>query len=162
MSATDLERRLARLEDIEAIRLLKARYARFCDEDYDPEALAPLFTEDAVWDGGVLGRYEGREAIRAFFSNASKLMPFAIHHVTNPEIEVGVGGDGDRAEGRWLLWQPCVHAEGDQALWMAGGYLDSYRREAGEWRFADVKIELKMLSPYEAGWSRARMVEVPA
>ena len=158
MSKQGIEERLARLEDIEAIRLLKARYARFCDDDYNPEALAPLFTENAIWDGGPLGRFEGREAIRTFFSNAASVMPYAIHHVTNPEIEVA----GDRAEGRWLLWQPCVHAEGDQALWMAGAYHDQYRREAGEWRFADVQITLKMLSPYEAGWSQARMIEVPA
>lgn len=158
MSERTIEERLGRLEDIEAIRLLKARYARFCDDDYNAEALAPLFTDDAIWDGGVLGRFEGRDAIRSFFSNAASVMPFAIHHVTNPEIAV----DGDSAEGRWLLWQPCVHAEGDQALWMAGSYSDRYRREAGEWKFADVQIALTMMSPYEAGWSRARMIEVPA
>ena len=45
---------------------------------------------------------------------------------------------------------------------MAGSYSDEYRRENGKWHFADVKIDLKMLSPYEAGWSQARLIEVPA
>lgn len=158
MSETTLEARIRTLEDIEAIRNLKARYARYCDDDYDADALAPLFTEDAVWDGGMLGRCEGREAIRTFFGGTARVMPYAIHHVTNPEIEVA----GDEATGKWLLWQPCIHAEGNQALWMAGGYADRYRRENGEWRFAEVLISLKMLSPYEAGWAQARLVEVPA
>ena len=155
MNGPSVEARLKRLEDIEEIRLLKARYARFCDDDYNANLLAPLFSEDAVWDGGALGHCEGREAIHDFFSKASSAIPFAIHHVTNPEIIV----DGDQAEGRWLLWQPCIHSNGDQALWMAGGYQDQYQREDGEWRFKDVRIELNMLSPYEAGWAQARMVE---
>ena len=45
---TDLETRLRRLEDIEAIRVLKARYCERCDDGYDVAALMPLFTEDAV------------------------------------------------------------------------------------------------------------------
>jgi len=160
MSAHDLETRIRRLEAIEAIRLLKARYARFCDDAYNAELIAPLFAEEAIWDGGVLGRYEGRQAIREFFSNASSVMPFAIHHITNPEIEIDASGD--RATGRWRLWQPCIHAVGEQALWMAGSYRDRYRREGDGWVFEDVLINLEMLSPYEAGWSAARMVEVPA
>jgi len=158
MSEPNLEERIQRLEDIEALKQLKARYAGYCDDDYDADRLAPLFTEDAIWDGGALGRCEGREGIREFFAGASRLIPFAIHHVTNPILEI----DGDRATGRWYLWQPCVHSAGDQALWMAGRYDDSYRRENGEWRFAHVKIELNMLSPYEVGWSQSRMIEVPS
>lgn len=158
MSDGNLEARVRRLEDIEALKQLKARYAAYCDADYDAERLAPLFTADAVWDGGAMGRYEGREAIRAFFSSASRAVPFAIHHVSNPILEI----DGDRATGRWYLWQPCTFAQGDQALWMAGRYDDVYRRESDGWRFAHVTVELRMLSPYEAGWARTPMIEVPA
>ena len=64
MDLADLERRVRALEDIEAIKQLKYRYADACDRGYDADALADLFTEDAVWDGGLFGRYEGREAIR--------------------------------------------------------------------------------------------------
>jgi ketosteroid isomerase-like protein len=158
MATPTLEQRIQRLEDIDALKQLKSRYALYCDDDYDAARLAPLFTSDAVWDGGVLGRFEGREAIRTFFSGAAAVMPFSIHHVTNSILEI----DGDHATGQWHLWQPCVHAVGDTALWMAGRYHDTYvREEDGEWRFAKVVIELRMLSPYEAGWSKARMIEVP-
>jgi len=157
MAEDDFAARLRWLEDIERLKQLKHRYAAYCDDAYDAERLAPLFTEDAVWDGGVLGRYEGREAIRAFFAGTSNVVPFAIHHVTNPILEV----DGDRATGRWYLWQPVVFARGDQALWLAARYDDVYRREPGGWRFAHVKLDLRMLSPYEQGFAKARVIDVP-
>jgi ketosteroid isomerase-like protein len=62
-----MERRLQLLEDAEAIRNLKARYAALCDNQYDADGIAKLFTEEAVWESPGLGRFEGREAIRNFF-----------------------------------------------------------------------------------------------
>src|ERR1700760_2863105 len=61
-----IERRLQVLEDAEAIRNLKARYAALCDNQYDADGIANLFTEGAVWESPGLGRFEGREAIRKF------------------------------------------------------------------------------------------------
>ena len=75
----ELENRVRTLEDTDAIRNLKARYAELCDDNYDPDGLAALFVEDAVWESGSLGRFEGREAIRDFFRGASKIFTFAIH-----------------------------------------------------------------------------------
>lgn len=153
----NIEERMQRIEDIEALRQLKHRYCAYCDDSYDAARLAPLFTEDAVWDGGPMGRFVGRAAIHEFFAGCSKLVPFAIHHVTNAILQV----DGDCATGEWLLWEPIVFAQGDQALWMAGRYLDQYRRVDGEWRFAHVKIDLRMLSPYELGFAKVRVAEIP-
>ena len=61
-----LERRLQALEDTEAIRNLKARYAALCDDHYDADGIAELFSEDAIWESPALGRFEGREMIRIF------------------------------------------------------------------------------------------------
>ena len=55
-----MERRLQALEDAEAIRNLKARYAALCDNQYDADGIAMLFTEDALWESPGLGRFEGR------------------------------------------------------------------------------------------------------
>jgi limonene-1,2-epoxide hydrolase len=90
-----LEQRGQVLEDVNAIRHLKARYAVYCDDQYNPDALAALFTEDAVWESQGLGRFAGREAIRAFFRGASRLFPFAIHSSLNGQIDVQ--GDTARA-----------------------------------------------------------------
>ena len=54
MATETLEERLQRIEDIEAIRLLKHRYCAFCDDNYDADGIAALFTENAVWDAGPL------------------------------------------------------------------------------------------------------------
>jgi transposase-like protein len=53
----ELERRVRALEDAEAIRNLKAEYAAFCDDQYNPDAIAALFTEDAVWQRCVVHFY---------------------------------------------------------------------------------------------------------
>ena len=55
-----------------------------------------LFTEDAVWENPVLGRLEGREAIRGLFRGASGIFSFAIHYSLNGHIQV----EGDQARAR--------------------------------------------------------------
>src|ERR671936_49985 len=92
-----LEQRVQALEDIHAIRHLKARYAAYCDDHYNPDSLAALFTEDAVWESQGLGRFEGRDAIREFFRGAAQLFTFAIHYSLNGQIDVQ--GDTARATG---------------------------------------------------------------
>ena len=91
-----LERLLQALEDAEAIRNLKARYAALCDKQYDADGIAMLFTEDAVWENPGLGRLEGREAIRGLFRGASGIFSFAIHYSLNGHIQV----EGDQARAR--------------------------------------------------------------
>ena len=68
-----IERRLQVLEDAEAIRNLKARYAALCDNQYDAEGIASLFTEDAVWESPALGRFEGgrRSGVSSRYRRAS-------------------------------------------------------------------------------------------
>ena len=44
----ELEKTIQRLADIEDIKQLKARYASACDDDYNPDKLAPLFAENAI------------------------------------------------------------------------------------------------------------------
>ncbi len=68
----DVARRLARLEAERDVAALMARYARLVDEGPDADAIAELFTADAVYETfGFLGRepgadpIRGREALRA-------------------------------------------------------------------------------------------------
>lgn len=154
MTLQDLEKRIQTIEDIEAIKRLKARYCGYCDNGYDADALAALFTDDAIWDGGAFGRFEGRKAIHDFFAGVSKLLPFAMHYVMNPLIEV----EGDRATGRWYLFEPCTFAEGSQPVWGAAYYDDRYVKVGGAWKFQGVKITSSFWTPYELGWVKKRSV----
>ena len=154
MCLEDLERRIKALEDIEEIKKLTARYCAYCDDSYDADAIADLFTEDAVWDGGMRGRAEGREGIRDFFARSSQRLPFAIHMVMNPIIEV----EGDTAKGTWYLFQPCTFAEGDQAVWGSARYDDEYVRINGRGMFQNLKLTSHFWTPFDQGWVKTRFV----
>ena len=61
-----LERRLQRLEDIEEISKLKARYCNFVDGGWDRpthdyDGVASIFTDDGVWEAIPTIRAETRE-----------------------------------------------------------------------------------------------------
>jgi uncharacterized protein (TIGR02246 family) len=147
-----LERRLQALEDAEAIRNLKARYAALCDQQYDADGIAALFTEDALWDSPGLGQFEGREAIRTFFRGASAIFSFAIHYSLNGQIEV----DGDTAHARWYLFMPCTVTAGNRAMWRASIDHETYERVGGTWMFRTKRSEPLMNVPFETGWAETR------
>jgi hypothetical protein len=151
----ELPARVARLEAIEDIRRLKARYAAVCDNGYLPERMVPLFTENAVWDGGErFGRHEGIDEIAAFFGGVSSQITWALHYMVAPLIDVA--DDALTATGSWYLWQPCtvVGEAGEQAVWLTGTYADRYRREPDGWRFSEVELDCQTISPFEDGWVR--------
>jgi ketosteroid isomerase-like protein len=160
MATADLETRLRRLEDIESIKQLKARYCKYCDDNYDADALAGTFTEDAVWDGGnTFGVADGREAIRKHFRGASKRVTIARHQVMNPIVEV----DGDEATGHWLLFQPCTNStgNGEEAVWLAATYADTYRRapEAVDgWLISGTTIDVAFFTRFDQGWVDQRFL----
>jgi hypothetical protein len=157
MNIDQLAARVQVLEDIEAIRRLKARYADLCDRGYPPDEIAALFAEDAVWDGGVFGRHVGRAAIRDFFARASDQIPFALHYVTNPIIEVA----GDRATGVWHLFQACTFADeaGPQPVWGGARYHEEYVRDDGAWRFWRLRLDSSFWTPFETGWVKRPFVQ---
>lgn len=149
-----LEERVRAIEDVERIKELKARYAAACDNNYDADAIAALFAEDAIWDGGALGKAEGREKIRRFFRRAPEIFPFAIHNVMNPEIEI----EGDRATGRWYLLQPATRSDGNRAVWLAAVYNDEYVRVGERWMFKHLRVTSNFLTPYDEGWAKKRFL----
>ncbi|WP_439816895.1 nuclear transport factor 2 family protein [Zavarzinia sp. CC-PAN008] len=144
---SNLEADLKRLIDRQEIEALKYRYAYLCDQDYDADALAELFTPDATWDGDGFGVQKGQAAIKAFFVNAGRSISFATHYLLNPLIEI----DGDAATGTWMLWQSMVMRDTAQAYWLMGRYTDTYVRVDGQWKIASLKMTMLSFTPYEEG-----------
>ncbi len=143
------EQRLQTLEDIEAIRRLKARYCAACDDDHNPATLVTLFHPDAVWEATSNGRFEGHEAIRGFFSDlrASGRIRRSVHNVFNPDIEV----DGNQATGHWrLLMLYSTQADnGDiEHHRIIGYYRERYRREDDEWRYESLFCQVEEHATY--------------
>jgi hypothetical protein len=153
VSALSLEQRIARLEAAELIKTMKARYCDLCDRGYEPDGLAALFTEDAVWDGGIFGRYEGRAAIHAFFKGVSGTLTFAAHLVLNPIITVI---DDETATGKWRLWQPVTANEpnGPISKILVAAYDDVYVRVEGEWLYKSLHLTVNFFEPLSDGWAQ--------
>ena len=148
-----VEQRLQRLEDIEAIKQLIARYATAADHNADPAMMAPCFTEDAVWNCEGIGRWEGRDTIVSGLREVSTTqLSWALHYMTQPIIEVA--DDGQSAAGEYYLWElaKAVQEDGgpDQDTWIGGWYESKFRKEGGDWKFCHIELILKLLSPANA------------
>jgi hypothetical protein len=159
MKIEDLEARIRVLEDIEAIRKLKATYCYLCDAGLgDPRnrnELIAHFTEHAKVDFGLgpASTFEGRDGLEIFFGQVVPgAVSFCMHMVHNPIIEV----DGNRATGKWYYEAPTTDSATNRAQWMAGTYEEEYERENGEWKFASIKTKWKYISPYDEGWAKNR------
>ena len=151
MSLADenLAARLTRLEDIEAIRQLKARYCEICDDDHNTELITTIFTEDGTWEGRGIGKAEGHEEIRALFRTFQQAIKFSQHMVQNPIIDV----EGETAKARWYFFGLFKYYRNEQARWQAARYHETYRKVDGEWKISSLKIVPPVMSvKYEEGW----------
>ncbi len=146
-----LEERILQLEEIEAIRRLKNVYAAHCDNNYDPDALAPMFTEDAVWEMGPLGRFEGRQQIKNFFTEVSGKFTFALHYMCGHMIDFV---SPTEATGTWYIWETAT-IDG-VPMFVAATYEDRYVKQDGEWKFARVKVNPAFMTPYHDGWVKTQ------
>lgn len=148
-------RRIDRLEALEAIRDLDARYCRALD-DGDWDALVSLFTEDGEFVG--LSRATGRAELRSFFAGLADAGLTAFwHHVTNLEI---VLDSEDTARARSFLWQPCVQ-DGVPHI-AAGRYTDSVRRVDGTWCYVTKQVSFDYFVPLTEGWDHGRFTVASA
>lgn len=138
-----LAERVSRLEDVNAIRDLKSRYARGIDSSLrspspaNAASFADLFTDDGILDLGPLGRYEGKSTI---LNAAENIFPaatiWAAHHMVNPLIEV----NGDEGTGQWyfLLFMQPAGTAGSPPVSLFGEYFEKYQRTPAGWKFKEV------------------------
>jgi hypothetical protein len=154
--ARDLEARIQRLEDIQAIHDLKMTYAKLCDEGYDADGIVALFANgvDVEWVSDVFGTHVGRDGIHAWFDNVDEEIRWALHLMINPVIDVA--DDGQTATGRFYLLELATMSApggGDpDAVVMTGKYRDDFVKENGEWRFRRIEVNFEQVSNLDQGW----------
>ncbi len=125
-SLADLQARVERLEALDEIRQLAAKYAVALDMR-DLDALVNLFVDDV----GVPGKRRGRAALRAWYDAAMhRDLLGSAHGVLGHVIDVH---DADNASG-------LVYSRNDletESVWIIEllAYLDSYQRRDGHWYF---------------------------
>lgn len=130
-----------RLDAIEAIKTLKARYLRFVDtKQWD--AFEALFTPDAPLEiaearAESFTPAELTDLLRAHYGRCA-----TVHHGHMPEIEL----DGpDRASGVWAMADERYFEADDPSAPFAsavgsGHYHETYVRTPGGWRVASLRL----------------------
>ena len=152
---------LRELQDLEEIRRLKAYYGKYADAKYTDDhqrrpqdeidaaarEQASIFTEDAVWDGGPFGVLHGRQAI--YDSLRQGPWKFATHYYLSPLIDLA----GDRAHGRWMLWQTGTLTQDDTPVLLSAVTEDDYVRTPEGWRMSRMAQTLKFMTRFDTPWS---------
>jgi hypothetical protein len=134
-----MEQRIRRLEDIECVKNLTARYADAVDKGWagktlDLAVIPDIFAADARWTSVELGTTIGANAIAAALPAATAAVEFAMHAFLNPIVTV----DGDTAAGSWLMWIASVYNADPGTVHMSADM--TYTRTAAGWRIQTVNI----------------------
>jgi len=127
----ELEARLNRREDIEAIKRLKYKYFRTLDSKLWDE-LAECFTEDATtaYSSGQHS-YQGKEAIMKFLREGLNPTMISMHQCHHPEIELT---SDNTATGVWALQDYVIMTQANIGLRGAAFYHDEYVKVNWEWK----------------------------
>jgi len=120
------------VDDVEAIKQLKARYFRTMDTK-DWAGMRQVFTDDVVMDttesgGGVVS---GADDFVSFLEQTLR-GAVTIHHGHMPEITVT---SPTSARGIWALQDVIIWPDGTR-LHGYGHYHETYAKLDGEWRIA--------------------------
>lgn len=151
MQNSDIERRLRRLEDIEAIRQLKARYFSCCDRK-DTVGMRTCFVDGEMHiDYGVLGTFDNADAVVQIFKDiGSHPHMVEMHHGANAQIEVD---SESRAQGSWSLHYFLINTQTRGVTQLGGYYEDGYRKVDGAWKIASTRFVATSTLALELGES---------
>lgn len=131
-----LEERVQRLEDDRAIRDLKARYLRACDNK-DPETIRQCLLPDArvAYDG--FPAFADREAfIEVYVAMGCQPGIFDIHHMANGIVAFD---SHERATGQFSLYFHNINLGARTLTQMGVEYDDIYVKRDGRWWIAETR-----------------------
>jgi hypothetical protein len=131
------DERLRALEDLEAIRALKARYF-FCCDQKDPSGMRECFAAGEVLiDYGRVGVFSDRDKLVEVFERLGCAQHIVeMHHGVNPQITLI--GDG-RARGSWGLHYQQINTRDGTLTQLGATYDDEYRKIDGAWKIAGTR-----------------------
>jgi hypothetical protein len=133
---SDLQARIQRLEDEEAIRNLLVEYGRLLDA-HDLAGYSKLFAGEGAWTGSF-GTAKGPEEILAMLQKSMGSMSAydpnkvrSFHLMSNFSIHI----DGERATAT-SKWTNFARTEDNKLVpRLAGHYNDTLLKEDGKWKF---------------------------
>lgn len=151
-----IEERLARLEAIEAIRQLKARYFLACDGK-DPDAVRECFASGEIdLRYGRIGAFTDREAmLKVFTELACEPHIVEMHHGQNPCIDII---DDANATGVWGLYYYLIDTRQQTVTQLGGRYEDGYVRQEEQWRISRSHYEVTSTQIFDLSDGLARVI----
>jgi len=136
------------MDDIEAIKQLKARYFRTMDTK-DWAGMRQVFCDDVQMDtsssGG--GTINGADDFMAFLSGAIGDV-LTVHHGHTPEIELT---SATTANGVWAMEDMLRWPDGRE-LHGFGHYHETYRKVDGRWRIQSSRLTRLRMDMKGTGW----------
>ncbi|SFT12938.1 nuclear transport factor 2 family protein [Paenibacillus sp. BC26] len=141
-----LEERYQRIEDMEQIKQVKARYFRYVDEKKWTE-FGELFTSDAtIIAQGQDFSERGGAAYGKLIGDLVGRAP-TVHHGYMPEIEII---DKDNAKGIWAMEDLLTFPDATDAYpghHGYGQYRETYRKEHGAWKISSTVLTRFRMDP---------------
>lgn len=138
-----IAQRVERLDSIEAIRALRARYHELVNGDAG-DRLYELFAPDAVVAYGGRAEVRGQDRIRAFF--ASFPIQAARQFIHSHVVQV----QGDRGTGSsYLDGRPVRDGK---SFYVVGRFDDEYIRVDGKWLFQRVTLSVHYMIEATERW----------
>lgn len=133
-----LEERITRLEDIEAIRYLQAKYQR-CLDTRDFDGLAECFSDDVVssYGNGSMS-YNGKEAVLEFLQRVMTLDMPSTHLIHGGEIDIL---NPQHATAKWYLEDYLIHKKYQVKLHGAAVYTVEYQKDDDKWKIHNIGYE---------------------
>jgi hypothetical protein len=130
----ELEQRIARLEAVEAIKKLKAKYFFACDNK-QPELVRRCFVDgDMHIDYGRVGSFSNADDMVAIYTKyACKDHIVEMHHAQNPQVTMI---SDTQASATWGLFYYMIDTRQNVVTQLGGFYEDEYRCVGGEWKIS--------------------------
>lgn len=147
--------RVARLEDQDAVENLQATFGFFFDKGLW-EDTADLFAREGTFEYGLSGVYVGQQRIRQalLLLGPEGLGQGYLNNHMQLQAVITVAPDGSTATGRWqgmvMLAEP-----GTNGVWGVGIYENSYVKEDGVWKIANLHFYPTAFTEYDRGWGRS-------
>jgi hypothetical protein len=152
----EAERRITRMEDVEAIKRLQRAYGYYLDKGFWQE-IADLFAPDGTIEIAARGVYR-RDRIYPFLRDLigrqrDGLAPGQLMNHMQLQGIVTLSEAGDTAQGRWRAFiQVADH--GKTAIWAEGPYECVYRKIGGIWTIASLIWFPTYYTPFDQGWAK--------
>ena len=135
-----LEKKISRLDDIEAIKRLQKAYGYYVEHWMYEEILDCFYDGPGVYLNWIEGVWKGKEGVRRYFTNGGKASPTPTgfsHQLMPISGLITVDSDGRTAKGRWYGFGAIFNSEEgivEKAEFTSGIYEVGYIKENGIWK----------------------------